>query len=149
MFQIHRLLTFGFLLGVIPWIGSSALGQEPPVLRAGSAIADITPPLGELVVGGFVPFPANEIHDPLHARCLVLDDGSTRIAIVICDNLGISRAVYDEARAVIAKNSKIPANQILMAATHTHTPRPGLTRPSTAPRLFQALPQLSIQPSRI
>lgn len=121
MFQIHRLLAFGFLLGVIPWIGSSALGQEPPVLRAGSAIADITPPLGELVVGGFVPFPANEIHDPLHARCLVLDDGSTRIAIVICDNLGISRAVYDEARAVIATNSKIPANQILMAATHTHS----------------------------
>ena len=45
----------------------------------------------------------------------------TRIAIVICDNLGITRSVYDEARALISKSSKIPPDQILMAATHTHS----------------------------
>jgi len=121
MLQINRMFALCFLLGAIHGSGFPANAKEPAVLQAGSAMADITPPLGELVVGGFVPFPANEIHDPLHARCLVLDDGSTRIAIVICDNLGISRDVYDEARAVIARNSKIPVNQILMAATHTHS----------------------------
>lgn len=121
MFQTYRMRAFGCLLCLILFAGSFASGQEAPTLRAGAAIANITPPLGELVVGGFVPFPANQIHDPLHARCLVLDDGKTRIAIVICDNLGINRDVYDEARKQISENSKIPANQILMAATHTHS----------------------------
>ena len=54
----------------------------------------------------------------LHSKCLVLDDG-TLVAIVICDNLGISRDVYDEARKLIAEQLKIPADQILMAATHS------------------------------
>ncbi len=91
------------------------------VLQAGAAMVDITPPLGEMVVGGFAPFPATEVHDKLHARCLVLDDGETQIAFVICDNLGIIREVYDEARDLIAKETKLPVDNILMAATHTHS----------------------------
>ncbi len=121
MFQIHRNSAVVFLMSLVPLLGVPTGAEEKPVLRAGAAMTDITPPLGELVVGGFVPFPANEIHDPLHARCLVLDDGKTRIAIVICDNLGITRSVYDEARAMISKSSQIPPDQILMAATHTHS----------------------------
>ena len=121
MRKIHHRSALGILLSWLPLLGFPAWADEAPVFRAGAAIADITPPLGELVVGGFVPFPANEIHDPLHARCLVLDDGKNRVAIVICDNLGITRSVYDEARAVISKDSKIPPDQILMAATHTHS----------------------------
>ncbi|MGB1817958.1 MAG: hypothetical protein ACPHJ3_21495, partial [Rubripirellula sp.] len=97
MFSTLRAQAFGLLISLIPMLGLSAVGEERSVFRAGAAMVDITPPLGELVVGGFVPFPANAIHDPLHARCLVLDDGKTRIAIVICDNLGITRSVYDEA----------------------------------------------------
>jgi hypothetical protein len=91
------------------------------VFRAGAAMVDITPPLGEMVIGGFAPFPATEIHDKLYAKCLVLDDGQTQIALVICDNLGIIREVYDEARELIAKESKLPGDNILMAATHTHS----------------------------
>jgi len=91
------------------------------VLRAGAAVADITPPLGEHIIGGFAPFPATNIHDRLHARCLVLDNGQTRIAFVICDNLGVPREVYDKARKLIAQQSKIVPEKILMAATHTHS----------------------------
>ena len=47
------------------------------VFRAGAAMSNITPPLGELIVGGFEPYPARHVHDELHARCLVLDDGRT------------------------------------------------------------------------
>ena len=111
------LVAVAFLL----FSGEKSRSNEPGALQAGAAIANITPPLGELVVGGFVPFPANEIHDPLHARCLVLDDGQTRIAIVICDNLGIKRDVYDKARDLISRRSDIPVDHILMAATHTHS----------------------------
>ena len=91
------------------------------VFQAGAATADITPPLGELVVGGFIPFPATAIHDQLQSRCLVLDNGQTQIAFVICDNLGISREVYDRARLIIAQETEFPVENILMAATHTHS----------------------------
>ena len=91
------------------------------VFQAGAATADITPPLGELVVGGFIPFPATAIHDQLQSRCLVLDNGQTQIAFVICDNLGISREIYDRARLIIAQETELPVENILMAATHTHS----------------------------
>ncbi|MGA0038577.1 MAG: hypothetical protein ACO3NZ_01905 [Pirellulales bacterium] len=93
----------------------------PPCLRAGAATACITPPLGEPIVGGFHPFPADHIHDDLHARCLVLDDGSAKIALVVCDLLGIHRSVSDEARRLITEEVGIPAAQVLIAATHTHS----------------------------
>jgi hypothetical protein len=100
---------------------NQAAAFEARVLRAGAAMADITPPLGESVVGGFAPFPATSIHDKLHAKCLVLDDGETQIALVICDNLGIVREVYDQARKMIGEETKLRPENILMAATHTHS----------------------------
>jgi hypothetical protein len=55
------------------------------VLRAGAATSNITPWLGEKIVGNWNTPPASRIHDELHASCLVLDDGATRIAIVLAD----------------------------------------------------------------
>src|SRR5688500_11162812 len=80
------------------------------LFRAGAATSNITPPLGEPIVGGFTPRPAKHIHDELHARCLVLDDGQTRLGIVLCDNVGIPREVYDEARRQIAETAGLPAD---------------------------------------
>ena len=116
-----------FLLLFIAGFGICQIPQLPvqsaesKVLRAGAAMADITPPLGESVVGGFAPFPATAVHDKLHAKCLVLDDGETQIALVICDNLGIVRDVYDNARKMIGEETKLRPENILMAATHTHS----------------------------
>jgi len=92
-------------------------------LRAGVALVEITPP-GETpgeIIGGFLPVPVRAVHDPLHARCLVLDDGSSRVAVVVCDLLGIHRAVSDAARARIARDVGIPPEAVLIAATHTHS----------------------------
>jgi len=89
--------------------------------RAGAATSDITSPLGSKIIGGFVPFPSTRVHDPLNARCLVLDDGTTKLAIVVLDLLGIARHVSDEARIMIEKESGIPATNVLISATHTHS----------------------------
>ncbi|HUG93787.1 MAG TPA: neutral/alkaline non-lysosomal ceramidase N-terminal domain-containing protein [Planctomycetaceae bacterium] len=94
---------------------------EPETFRAGAAASNITPPLGEPIVGGFEPRPARHVHDELHARCLVLDDGRARLAIVLCDNVGIPREVFDAARALIPEELQLPGDHILMAATHTHS----------------------------
>ncbi len=95
--------------------------KNQPVLRAGAAAANITPPLGELVVGGWAPFPARHIHDELHARCLVLDDGETLLAFAVCDNVGIPQEVFDEAKHLIQEELEIPLSHLMMSSTHTHS----------------------------
>lgn len=94
---------------------------DKPVFRAGAATANITPPLGELIVGGWDPKPAQYIHDELHARCLVLDDSTNKLAIVLCDNVGIPRDVFDAAKEIVHKETGLPKSNLLMAATHTHS----------------------------
>lgn len=89
--------------------------------RAGAATSDITSPLGSKIIGGFVPFPSTRVHDQLHARCLVLDDGSTKLALVVLDLLGIAKHVSDEARIIIEKETGILAANVLISATHTHS----------------------------
>jgi neutral ceramidase len=98
----------------------TAASQEK-VFRAGAAVSNITPPLGELVVGGWTPIPAKHIHDELFARCLVLDDGTTQLAIVLCDNVGIPREVFDAAKKQVHAATGLPPSHLLMASTHTHS----------------------------
>jgi len=102
-------------------LNSSPVSAAEKILKAGAAKSNITPPLGESIVGGFKPFPAENVHDELHARCLVLDNGETKIAIVICDNLGITVDVFQAARDYIKAETDLPPENILMAATHTHS----------------------------
>ena len=99
-------------------IATDASGQE---FRAGAAKSNITPPLGLNIVGGFSPSPSKHVHDDLHARCVVLDDGKTKLALVVCDLLGIHRIVSDEARRLISENSDLPPERVLISATHTHS----------------------------
>lgn len=95
--------------------------KAPRVIQAGAATSNITPPLGEPIVGGWKPMEATHVHDELHARCLVLDDGQTRLAIVVCDNVGIPREVYDAAKQIIHEKTGIPKEHQLMSADHTHS----------------------------
>lgn len=90
-------------------------------LRAGAATSNITPPIGALRVGGFVPAPTTHVHDELHARCLVLDDGKTKLALVVCDLLGFHRSVSLEARRLIQEAIGIPPENVMISATHTHS----------------------------
>lgn len=95
--------------------------SDKPVFRAGAALSNITPPLGELIVGPSKSLLAAKIHDELHARCLVLDDGKAMLAIVLCDNVGIPVEIFDLAKRQIQESTGIPASHMLMAATHTHS----------------------------
>jgi len=95
-------------------------GDKP--FLAGAATSNITPWLGDGLVGNFgTPPPAKHIHDELHARCFVLDDGTTRIALVVCDNIYISREVLDDAKRQITEATGLPADRMLISGTHTHS----------------------------
>lgn len=96
-------------------------GDTQAGLRAGAATADITPKKGVSLDGPISKNgPVTGVHDRLHARALVLDDGTTRLAIVICDACMIGRAVFDEAKMIVHDETGLPTGRMLMAATHTH-----------------------------
>ena len=93
-----------------------------PSLRAGAAAVDITPRLFPLnMPGGFSANMAQSAHDPLHARALVLDNGTTKLAIAVVDNLGVGQETVDEAKALASKRCGIPVEKMLVSSTHTHS----------------------------
>src|SRR6185437_16965194 len=94
------------------------------MLTAGSAAIDITPPVGTHLAGQFQDRIAESIHDPLYARALVLDDGTTRLAVVACDLLALKRTTVARARELAAAQTGIPAGHIMVTASHTHTGPP-------------------------
>jgi hypothetical protein len=117
-----RLLCVLFTAATLIAEPAPAADDEAPAgLSAGASTANITPPLGEPIVGGWKPMPAREVHDELHVRSLVLGDGQTELAIVLCDNVGIPRELFDAAKSRIESDLGIPASHQLMASTHTHS----------------------------
>ena len=89
--------------------------------RAGAATSNITPPLGISLNGGMTDRVAEHIHDDLHARCLVLDDGEDQIAFVVCDLCMIPGDVIDAAKDLINGYTAIPTDRVCVSATHTHS----------------------------
>lgn len=95
--------------------------KEAPALRAGAATSNITPPLGSSLNGGMQDRAAATVHDELHARCLVLDDGQTRLALAVCDSCMIPRETVEAAKGLIERNVGIPSGNVLISATHAHS----------------------------
>ena len=109
-------------LAVIAIVCASTPIAPAKVFRAGAFAIDITPlELPVLVNGGVRERTADKVSDPLHARCLVLDDGSVQLAIAVVDNCLIPRSLADEAKALASKDTGIPIERILISATHTHS----------------------------
>jgi len=94
----------------------------PCQLLAGAATSNITLPLGA-TNGGVIARggPATRVHDELLARCLVLDDGKLRLAFAVCDARMIGRDVLDAAKQLLRQSIGLPADQLLISATHTHS----------------------------
>lgn len=90
-------------------------------LEAGVAACDITPPVGYRMSGYFRERLSTGTLNPLMAKALVLKQGGVRAAIVSCDIIGLSLDVTGRARAEASRKTGIPAENILIAATHTHT----------------------------
>ncbi len=91
------------------------------IFKAGAAMGNITPNLGGGIIGGWSRPPATHVNDELHARCLVLDDGETRLTFVVVDILGLSHDLIDEAKRLINKENNLPEENVIISATHTHS----------------------------
>lgn len=101
---------------------AAAEEKNAPVFRAGAFAIDITPlELPVIVNGGMTEAVADKINDRLHARCLVLDDGSIQIAIVVVDSCGVPRTLLDQAKEIASQATGIPTERMLISATHAHS----------------------------
>jgi neutral ceramidase len=98
---------------------AEAPATEP--LQAGVAVVDITPPIGYRMSGYFNERVSTGVLNPLHAKALILRQGGTRAALVFCDMIGLSGAVATRVRAQVERELAIPKENILLAATHSHT----------------------------
>lgn len=89
--------------------------------RAGAAVANITPWMGVSINGNMTDHKGTGAHDQLHARAIVLDDGKTRLAIVVADSCMIYREIFDVAKKLVHERTGLAVENMLMSATHTHS----------------------------
>src|SRR5262245_29212705 len=100
----------------------SAQAAQKQTFRAGAHAQNINPKKYPISVnGGMTDRQAKGAHDPLHARCMVLDDGKTKLALCVVDSCMVPREITDEAKRLAQKATGIPPSHILISATHTHT----------------------------
>ena len=74
-----------------------------------------------IIAGGFLEGRGDKINDPLHARCIVLDDGKTKIAFAIVDTCMMTQSLIDEAKQLASRQCGIPVDHMMVSATHTHS----------------------------
>ncbi len=118
--KVVALLVLSCLAGV-------ATGQS---LRLGVAETDITPPTGSAMAGYYNNREATGVHDPIHAKAMVLSDGTETIAMVACDVVGLPNEVTDKARAIASQKTGFAIDHIMVTATHSHTSGVILTNPT-------------------
>ena len=116
--QRHRGQRFLAALLTLALLG---LGRTAAAeLQAGAAIVDITPQQFPVFINGGFTARKGEPRD-VKARAIVLDDGTTKLALVVADSCILPKDLIDASKALAADRTGIPADNIMISATHTHT----------------------------
>ena len=90
-------------------------------VRIASFKRDITPEVGAEICGYAAGQRSVELHDPLYACGLCIDDGANKILIVALDLLGLDGFVVRDWRAKLAAELGVAESAVLLTCTHTHS----------------------------
>ena len=91
-------------------------------LTAGAAAVEITPTSRQFLYGyPHVERFSTGVHDPLLSSALYLSDGTTEVVFVANDIIFIPKDLAARARARVEQACGVPAANILISATHTHS----------------------------
>lgn len=114
------MLTRLVVIAGLAMSAGGAVAQNAP-LSVGLAEIEITPPLGYRMDGYFAERLSTGTKDPLKAKALVFQQGTTKMALVVADLIGVPQDLTTEVRTLAAQKTGIPAANIAITATHTHT----------------------------
>lgn len=117
-------LALVVICGLLP--GPAAVAADA-TFRAGAAQVDITPPVGMPRGGAYALVRSVGLIDPLHAKAIVIEQGGEKVAFVVLDVAYMPRTLVVAARQLIAEQSGIAGERVMISATHTHS-GPVLTR---------------------
>jgi hypothetical protein len=100
-------------------------------LSAGVGKVVITPPVG-VYLGGYAlrTKPSTGVDRDLYARALVLDDGRSRVGLVVADVISLGDATVTEVRRLAQAKASIAPKNLTVACTHSHS-APGTRYSST------------------
>jgi putative membrane-bound dehydrogenase-like protein len=122
--KLRRLFFLAAGLSILG-LGYQAASTAAPagkVFLAGAHLVDVSPTNFPVVVNAmFTERTGTNTADRLHVRALVLDDGSTRLAIAVVDTCMMGRDLIDRAKALASATTGIPVERMLVSATHTHS----------------------------
>lgn len=115
-------------------------------LKAGAAKVDVTPAPSEL------PKNYEGIFDHLYSRAIVLESGSASAsaALITVDAGAIPEPIWQSVTQQVEKEFGIPANHVLLTATHTHS-APMQQGPGYAQKIVESvrLAKQKVVPARI
>lgn len=125
-------------------VSAPAVVAQPSVLKAGASKVDITPQ-GDKLPGIFIG-----VLDPIYVRALVLENAGDRVAIVTVDAGAIPNEIWQRVTTKAAQELGIPAEHLIMTATHTHSVPFGWSL-GYEEQLYQALTEsvAALQPARM
>jgi hypothetical protein len=89
------------------------------VLRVGAGRADITPE--PEVLNWVTGKPYGTVLDRLCVQTLLLDDGTTKAAVIRWDLVDVSESARDEVRRVVGAALGMPGANIMINASHNHS----------------------------
>ncbi|HTU25143.1 MAG TPA: hypothetical protein VMF30_07085 [Pirellulales bacterium] len=121
----------------VAWLGQSALPAVAEAPRVAAFRADVTPPIGSPLVGGWVK-PTIAIDDPLWAKGIVLEADGRRYVLCAVDYCEIRNASHTFFREQLAAAAGTDAARVAVQSLHQHT-APMIDEP--AQKLLDASPQ--------
>ena len=113
-----RLFSWGLAVAFTMAFTSPCFGA----IKVGVGETIITPPVGIALYGYSRANVSDGVHDDLHARSLVVEgeNGITAVFMTLALEW-VSRPIFDAIREGIQKETGIPATNIIICATHTHS----------------------------
>jgi neutral ceramidase len=103
---------------LVSWIvilGMPAAAYAQNTLRVGAAKVDVTPAQKDL------PKNYDGILDHIYSRAIVIDNGNAAAALITVDAGGIPDAVWQAVSKQLETELGIPAKNVLLSATHSHS----------------------------
>jgi len=131
-----QIIILAILIAMLP-CGAFAQASASS-FRVGAAKVDITPTQ--------LPKNSEGILDRIYARAIVIDNGATSAALVSVDTGMLGEQAWSTVSERIQKELSIPAQNLIMNPTHTHSASGG-----TAEQIFYAIKAAKekLQPARI